>query len=391
MNRNKKSSKKKTAKPASIGDPLRQYLFALYNYFWKSRGLFIKSIVVLVSIFLLFVLASFLSAQWYTQKHKNEPLKYGTTFIPSYARYFGLDPQQTMDAMLYDLGLKRFRLVSYWSQIEATQGIYDFSELDWQIKKAEEAGAEVNLSVGLRQPRWPECHMPTWAESQPYDQWYPELKKFMTATVERYKDSPAVVSYQVENEFFLTVFGDCPDFTRERLVEEVALVRSLDPGKKIIVTRSNNWGGVPVQAPTPDEFGVAVYKRVWDETLTKRYFEYPYPPWFYGSLAGFGEMISGKPLYIHELQMEPWIPPDKGFAINDLDSIPEQNKSMDAKRLAERFDYGRDTGMRTIDTWGAEWWYWRKEKAGDPSLWETAKKKIGEADRENTKFIDGLY
>jgi hypothetical protein len=123
--------------------------------------------------------------------------------------------------------------------------------------------------------------------------------------------------------------------------------------------------------PTPDLYGVAVYKRVFDYTLMHRYFEYPYPPWFYGLLAGAGELRSGKPMIIHELQMEPWMP--DGFAINDPASIPEQNKSMNADRLQARFQYGIDTGIRTVDAWGVEWWYWRKVKANDPSLWNVAR------------------
>ncbi len=64
--------------------------------------------------------------------------------------------------------------------------------------------------------------------------------------------------------------------------------------------------------------------------------------------------------------------------MNEVGSIPEQNKSMNADRLSQRFDYGVDTGMRTLDVWGVEWWYWRKEKALDPSLWNAAKEKIKE-------------
>jgi hypothetical protein len=317
-------------------------------------------------------------AYWYQQKHKAEPLSVGTTFIPSYAEWFGLDAQDTLDAILYDLDIKRLRLVSYWKDIERVQGTYNFDELDWQFRMAEQAGAKVNLSLGLRQPRWPECHMPTWAMGTPQAAWYPELKKFMTAVVERYKDSPALISYQVENEFFMTIFGECEDFDRARLIDEYNLVKRLDPSKPIVVTRSNNWGGAPIHEPTPDIYGVAVYKRVFDYTAMHRYFEYPYPPWFYAFLGGLGQIIHDKPLTIHELQTEPWLP--NGYSMNDLSTIPEQNKSMNAERLEKRLDYAKETGLRTIDTWGAEWWYWRKEKANDPSLWNVAKQEFAELD-----------
>ena len=42
--------------------------------------------------------------------------------------------------------------------------------------------AKVILTVGLRQPRWPECHAPGWADiNQPNDQWQPQLNNFMLA------------------------------------------------------------------------------------------------------------------------------------------------------------------------------------------------------------------
>jgi hypothetical protein len=369
-----KPTPKRPNKPSR--QPISSKKAQLMTQLWRARNLWQRCLLILLAILILLLSGSYGIAYWYQQKHKNEPLVFGTTFIPDYARFFGLDPQETMQAALDDLQIRRFRLVSYWKNIEKTQGTYDFSELDWQFQKAEQAGASISLALGLRQPRWPECHMPAWALSQPKSVWYPELKKFMTATVERYKNSPALVSYQVENEFFMTIFGECTDFDRERLVDEYNLVRLLDPSKPIVITRSNNWGGIPIYAPTPDLYGVAVYKRVFDYTLTHRYFEYPYPPWFYALLAGAGEIKSGKPMIIHELQTEPWMP--EGYSINDPAHLAEQDKSMNADRLQKRLQYAEDTGIRTIDTWGMEWWYWRKVKANDPSLWDVAKAKLNE-------------
>lgn len=367
MNRNKLTKKPRT---------FWGIYLSRFKRIWRRGSRATRVIAILACAGVLFVSANYAVSYWYMKKHAAEPLQIGTTFVPRYARYYGLDPKETMQAMIDEVGFKRFRLVSYWDDIEKVQGIYDFEELDWQFRMAEEAGAEVNLAIGLRQPRWPECHMPGWAETMPKDQWYPRLKDFMGAVIERYKDSPSLKTYQLENEFFMTIFGECTDFDRERLVDEYNFVKKLDPSKPIIITRSNNWGGVPVGEPTPDQFGVAVYKRVWDKTMTKRYFEYPYPPWFYGMLAGAGEILSGKDMIIHELQMEPWLAEGQDFEMNDIESIPEQNKSMNAERLRDRFKYGRETGIRTIDTWGAEWWYWRKVKAGDPSLWNVATEEV---------------
>ncbi|HSX27318.1 MAG TPA: beta-galactosidase [Patescibacteria group bacterium] len=341
---------------------------------YRPKNLWQKLIAAGMAVVLLSVLVMYTIAQWYIFTERHRPLEMGVTFIPSYAEYLGLDGKETLDALVNDLGVKHFRLVSYWNEIEPTPGHYDFSGLDWQFQKVYAAGGDVSLAIGLRQPRWPECHVPEWATGWSKDQWYPALKNFMQAVIDHYKQNPALKSYQLENEYFLKVFGMCTDFSRDRLIDEYKLVKSLDSTHPTIVSRSNNWVGLPIGQPRPDEFGISVYKRVWDSVFTHRYVEYPYPAWYYAFYAGAGKILTGKDLIIHELQAEAWMP--DGYPINDPATIKEQTKSLDAKRLKDRFEYGRATGMRDINLWGAEWWYWRKVKAHDSSLWDVAKKEF---------------
>ena len=250
---------------------------------------------------------------------------------------------------------------------------------------ADKYGAKVSLSIGLRQPRWPECHPPAWADvrADNESQWRPQLNKFMLAVIDRYKNNPALQDYELENEYFMTVFGECTDFSRARLVEEFKLVKAADTKHKVIISRSDNWVGIPVGQPKPDEYAISIYKRVWDATFTHRYFEYPLPAWFYSALAGYEELYSGKNMIVHELQAEPWTP--KGQDIINT-SVKEQFKSMDAKRLKDRIAYGEATGMKTIDLWGAEWWYWLKTVKHDDSVWNTVKQAVAEADTHNQKL-----
>ncbi len=363
-------------------EPLHRWYSWLRRYlpkktFWRRLLLTVIAVVTLT------VGSMYGIARWYIASQANQPLELGTTFIPAYAKGLGLDPKDTMQHIIDDLGVKNFRLVSYWDEIEPKPNQFDFSQLDWQFAKANAAGAKVSLAIGLRQPRWPECHSPSWAkvDSTPESSWYPDLQAFIAAVIARYKDNPALESYQLENEYFLKVFGRCTNFDRQRLINEFKLVKALDPTHTVIVSRSNNAVGLPVGQPTPDEFGVSVYKRVWDKTLTKRYFEYPFPAWFYGFLAGAGQILTGKNMIIHELQAEPWAP--DGI----LGSSPQElNKSLDAKRLENRFKYGEATGIRKIDLWGAEYWYYRKVKLGDDSLWKVAQEQFQKANEINAKL-----
>ena len=331
----------------------------------SARRLFYGSLIGLILI-----IGSMLGiAKWYSITQASKPLVLGTSFVPAYARYLGVDPKETMDALI-DIDVKQFRLVSYWSEIEPTPGAYNFDELDWQFAKAEESGATISLAVGLRQPRYPECHMPQWARELPADVWQPRLYAFMSAVVERYEDSPSLQSYQLENEFF-NEFGECSDFSRDRLIAEYDMIKKLDSKHPIILSKSSNTPIPSTGQPRPDLAGLSIYRRVWDSNATKRYFTYPFPSWYYGYIAGIQKLTTGRDSVLHELQMESW--PPQGKAINEI-SIDEQNKSMNADMFAGRVEFAKDTGLRSIDLWGAEWWYWRKEVKNDPGLWDEASK-----------------
>jgi beta-galactosidase GanA len=346
---------------------------------WRSfaryykANLWHKILVFTVTILLLGLGFMYGVARWYIAQNNDKPVTLGVSFIPAYADSLGLDPKETMDALIEDLGVTHFRLVSYWNQLEPEQGKYDFSLLDWQFEKAEMAEAKVTLSVGLRQPRWPECHIPDWAEDKPVAEWQPHLESFMREVIKRYKDSPALESYQLENEYFLENFGHCKKFgfSRDRLIREAELIKEIDPWHPLIMSRSNNIAvTMPIGEPRPDAYGISIYKRVWDSTLTKRYLEYPFPAWYYAFEAGMHKILTGNETIIHELQAEAW--PPEGKFITHI-NLAEQNKSFNAERFKHRLEFGRATGMREMYLWGAEYWYYRMVHEKDPSLWLVAK------------------
>jgi hypothetical protein len=343
-----------------------------YAAYWR-KNIWHKLVVIVIGFCLVVLGTMYGIARWYIASESHKPLVLGTTFIPSYASSLGVDPKETMDALIKDVGVKHFRLVSYWDQLEPQKGAYDFSELDWQFQKAEAAHTKVTLGLGLRQPRWPECHMPSWAAGEPVSQWQPQLETFIGQVIKRYKNSPSLDSYQLENEFFLKGFGTCTNWDRSRLVSEAKLVKKMDPKHTLIISRSNNAIGMPIGDPQPDEFGISIYKRVWDATLTHRYLEYPFPAWFYAFVAGSQKIVTGKDMIIHELQAEAWPPNGKFMTSVSLD---EQNKSFNAERFKDRVEFGKGTGMREIYLWGSEYWYYRVVKLHDNSLWNVAKQEF---------------
>lgn len=336
---------------------------------WVSFSLFKKILfsLALASIILITVLR--LTALKYQHAESSKPEQFGTTFVSEYAGHLGLDPKQTFTAILDDLKIKNVRLVSYWSEGEKERGRYDFTDLDWQMSEAENRGVKVSLAIGLRQPRWPECHQPDWSKNIPKDEWYPSLKAYMSEVVKRYKDSPSLASYQLENEYFLKDFGVCPDFSRDRLIDEFNLVKSLDKKTPVILSRSNNYGGFAVGEPRADVYGISVYRKVHNKTLG--YITYPFPAWYYAFLASGQKMLTGKPSIIHEFQLEPWV---KSGDIKDA-SIDEQNKTMSREDIKANITFARRTGIKEVYFWGSEWWYWRLEN-GDPTIWNTVKENL---------------
>jgi hypothetical protein len=57
---------------------------------------------------------------------------------------------------------------------------------------------------------------------------------------------------------------------------------------------------------------------------------------------------------------------------------------MNANTLNNRFQYAEATGMKTIDFWGAEWWYYEKVKFNNPSDWNVAKAQYAKAIAHNS-------
>lgn len=88
-----------------------------------------------------------------------------------------------------------------------------------------------------------------------------EIREYITAVVTRYKDSPAITHWQVENEPYLSLFAyeHCGELDESFLEEEIALVKSLDPTRPVLVTDSGNLGTWRGAYAHGDSFGTSVY------------------------------------------------------------------------------------------------------------------------------------
>jgi len=295
-----------------------------------------------------------------------DPKQFGVSFSAKQCRNFSLDTSETLEWLIKDAGFRRFRLMSYWNDNEKAQGQLDFTELDMQFRLIEEAGGVISLGLGARQPRWPENHWPGWAWEAPKTQRSEALLQYIATVVERYKDSPALISYQLENEALLEDFGVNGEVDRQRLRQEFELVKRLDPIKPIIMTTSTSWG-IPLRNPIPDIVGFSFYHTLYNKGAYRKSNFYP---WTHRLRKALIKILHRKPTFIHELQCEPWGP----TAIWKM-PISEQDKSMSTKHIAENIRLARAINAPPVDLWGGEWWYWRL-KNGDPSIWNTVRQEL---------------
>lgn len=294
---------------------------------------------------------------------------WGVSFSVKRTRELGLDARQTMTALLDDMKIKHYRLMSYWDEIEVARGQMDFTELDWQMNEVAKRGGSVSLGIGLRQPRWPECHQPEWAFRLSGNEWKQALYAFMEVVAKRYEHHPALISWQLENEAVNDWFGTCDKPDRERLNEEYALLKSWS-NKPVWMSLSDQHG-FPINPPRPDRFGYSVYRWVWnDKTQPGNYLIYPTPIWYHRLRAVIIKSYTERDIFIHELQMEPW-----GPVSTALMTTEEQDISMSADQVGRNFKFGRMIGERDIYLWGGEWWYWRLIN-GDDSIWQAVKTEL---------------
>ena len=289
---------------------------------------------------------------------------WGITYSKRFASYLNLDWRQTYTDILDDLGAKNIRLPIYWQDVEPSEGVYDFSEYDWMINEGAKRNAKFVLVVGRRLPRWPECHVPEWSKKYPEEIVREKLIVLMKTIVDRYKDRPEVVAWQVENEPMLDSFGICPKADPDWLRQEVALVKN--SGKKpILITASGELSNWKQESKLGDVFGTTLYRVVWNPALG--YLRWPIPTWFYQQKLKRAGRDANKAI-IAELQTEPWAPSTSLEKI----TLKEASKSFNISQFRGNLQYAINTGFSQSYLWGVEWWYLQKTR-GNAELWEEAK------------------
>lgn len=325
-----------------------------------------KNFKMILFIFLVFLFLLIIFSFFYFPPEAKK-ITWGVNFSQKHTQNLGLDWKETYLAVLDDLKVRNLKIATYWDLIEKEKGKYDFKDLDWQIKEAEKKGAKLLLVIGMKVPRWPECHIPGWARNLDKKEQQKRILNLLEKIILRYKNSPSIWAWQIENEpFFL--FGECPWRDEKFLKREINLVKSLDPERKILISASGEWSFWIREAKLGDLLGITMYEIAWFPQF-KTYIRYWFPPMFYWLKTKIINRIFNKRVIVIELQAEPWGP----VLLYNL-PLEEQKKTMDFWQFQKNINFAKKTGLDEFYLWGAEWWFWLKEKQNQPEIWDEAKK-----------------
>lgn len=325
-----------------------------------------KITAIALAVIILVIFESALLMIRYQRINKSRPTEYGVSFSQIQAERYGSDWKSNYIALLDDLGFKKIRIPAYWNRIEPTPGNFDFTETDWMINEATKRDAKIVLVVGQKNIRYPECFYPTWLDTSNAQDVSEKAVNMVRAVSTHYKSNPTVESWQLENEFLLKSFGNCPAkvLTNSQLSKELVALKSIDSGKKIILSQSDQFG-FPIVGPFGDEFGFSMYRWAWDKKIG--YFRYPQGGEYFWWKAALINLLYKQDIKIHELQAEAW-----GPVGNEHLGYKESLKTMNPRQLLDNINYAKQTRIKNIDLWGAEWW-WHMKQTGHPEIWEIIK------------------
>lgn len=272
----------------------------------------------------------------------------------------------------------------YWDLTQPSPGVLDFTAIDELLgvvadhNQSAPRPTRVILTVGARNFVYPELHTPPWSgpREQPaldYAQSGAAYRAYFDGTILRYRSSPLLYAWQVENEAFDYVVNEATgddQITAEQMAWEVGEVHHLDPSHRAVTTTFDGWNvlvdwlqlnmepvldglhGFPSGHPgdslaagdalgldiyvdgpsTPFRFASVALRTSWKAEAIN----------FWAGLA----RAQGKQVWLTEMQAQPW-------SIDPLDPNPGGFSTDDLVQTAKIY---RTTQLNVVLLWGVETW-----------------------------------
>ncbi len=283
---------------------------------------------------------------------------YGTTYSYKYMEEYFRLPFVPAFRDISGLGFDIVRLATYWSDSEKSKGKYDLAKIRALLEVAEDRGQDIVLTAGMKAPRWPEFHLPDWLNDQSATEVEKRLHEYLGHLVLALKGYRCIRYWQVENEPLDPSGPHGASIGKGILEKEVALVRALDPDRKVIITLWGNdlarRGHMPFAEKLADIVGLDLYYKIPGRKGYKG-------PSVSDTYLKKAIAVSARPVWVTELQTNPW----KVYRAGTHLELFEENLF---RALA--------LGPAAILFWGSEYWFGQKKK-GAVLLWN----RIGELAR----------
>jgi hypothetical protein len=319
-----------------------------------------KFLIIGLILTLLLILALSLDSK------EADNIRWGVNFSQKQAAELDFDWRDVYLATLDDLMVKHIKVAGHWDLLESQDQSFSFEDLDWQMDQASQRDVSVILAIGMRTPRWPECHIPEWAKLLSEEDLQSEILEMLEETILRYKNHPALEAWQIENEA-LFHFGECPFRDASFLEEEIKLAKQLDPAHEVFTSDSGELSTWLRTASRADKLAITLYRKVWSEELNT-FVSLPILPSFYANKTWIINQLLNKEVFVGELQAEPWVTDGLKNASTD-----ELEKTLTLDQLQKNISFARRTGLDSFYLWGVEWWYYMKETRGRNEFWEEAR------------------
>jgi hypothetical protein len=302
----------------------------------------------------------------------------GFSYSPLLSQWAGRPPAQDLAALLDATEPDLVRLPVYWESVAPAPDTLDFSSVDELLAvvaahdQVSARPTRVVLTIGARNFLYPELHEPAWAapRQQPHLndlQSQAAYRAYFDGSLLRYRSSPLLYAWQVENEpldFVGNDFTGDDEIKVAQLAWEIAEAHQLDPGRLVVTTSFDGWnavvdmlqlyatpvlwalGGYPSGHPgealaAGDALGLDVYihgpptpLRFTSPDLRSVWKQQALDFW-----AGQAK-AQGKQLWLTEMQAQPWSN-SPGYTTENL--------------LATASDY-RQESLQVVLLWGVDTW-----------------------------------
>ena len=296
---------------------------------------------------------------------------------------------QTLGTLLQGLGAKHVRLSVEWSQVEPSEGEYDFRLIDALLAEIERSGARAFVSVGAKAQRHPEFFLPDWAtagmsfEEDAVIDRDPVLRQralaMVAAVVTHLSASPTIEAWSADNEPYIPS-GRAHGWrlSREFVQRERATILANDPARRPVsinqaqhFVTDRRWHDA---LDDSDALGASFYPFRNYEILGRNYvipiaeIGFLAPNYAYQARSAHAQ---GKPFWLTELQAEPWVDEDLR-----LISPEHPSPNLTPEKFRKAVEYGRRMGADRVYLWGSEWWLYEKEHFNDSTWWDLGRDAI---------------